>query len=886
MKHRYLVSAAVLCCVPQLAFAQETPPADGSEGGAIVVTGQRAQQERSIQAKRDAIGVIDVAAADEIGQLPDRNVAEVIEHLPGVGVAYDQGEGRYVSVRGVPSALNGYTLDGLEIGNPDGTTRALPLDVVSGQLLNRVEVAKVKTADQDGQGIGGTINLVTQTAFDYKKTFNVSINAQAGYQELNQKVPVRGDASVAARFGADEQFGLTLGVSYSDRDFVSEGFYPDDWRAVAGFARGGTPTNIKYTEYSLDRKRTGATGSFDWHPNDHQTFYVRGLYSKFIENEIRARYRLDFATQALVGDTPENPAIAPNGPFHLNPDGETGYVDGKATSADGKVAGSGPERREDLRLDYKVKTVMTGLVGGSTELDRLKLEYIGAYSHNEVLDRFPTWQFRCNPGTVDFDFSQKIYSATPRTECTPDQLQFRSYLFHHEAGTEDIWQGKFDATYDLGGDNFLKVGAKYRASDRDFDSSEDTWGRGGSNARFTMGQFGLGGPAVIVHPDDGDPGRSFVNSPTFNIPALKDFTAKNINGAYFVLDGPTSLANATLNDFVLSEDVSALYAMANFEFGALTVTPGLRWEHTKLHITGNELLGTTVTPTTRDNDYDDFLPTLVVRIRPSSKTVFRLAYSRSIGRPEYANLSPGAEIEVDDGTQPGLKTVSVSFGNPDLKPFRSDNLDATAEWYFARGGLLSVGVFAKFITNPIFTQSYVLFNTTFNGQQYETAAFSQPLNADKADIIGLEAQYQQQFDFLPGLLSGFGVSLNATVTGSQLRLPSGATGTFPGQSDYLYGAKLFYQKGIVQASIAYHNTGKQLISAGLLDSGVQDQFNDDLRRLDAKASFKILPYASVFFEAQNLTDEPTRQYQSNNTDWLIQNERYGRTFYAGVSAKF
>ncbi|MBC9034450.1 TonB-dependent receptor [Sphingomonas sp. JC676] len=886
MKHKYLVGAAVLCCIPYTAFAQDTANTTESED-AIIVTGQRAQQERSIEIKRDAIGVLDVAASDEIGQLPDRNVAEVVEHLPGVGVAYDQGEGRYVSVRGVPSALNGYTLDGLEIGNPDGNTRALPLDVVSGQLLNRVEIAKVKTADMDGQGIGGTLNLVTQTAFDYRDAFNVSVNAQAGYQELNKKVPVRGDASIAGRFGADEQFGVVLGVSYSNRDFVSEGFYPDDWRAVDGFARGGAPTNIKYTEYSLDRKRVGATGAFDWHPNDHQTFYVRGLYSKFIENEIRARYRLDFATQALVGDTLTDPEV--NNPnFHLNPDGETGFVTGTPTPANGVGSGSGPERREDLRLDYKVKTVLTGIVGGSTELDRLKLEYMGARSHNEVLDRFPTWQFRCNPGTVDFDFSHTIYSATPRTECTANQMQFRSYLFHHEAGTEGIWQGRFDATYDLGGDSFLKAGVKYRTSDRDFDSSEDTWARGGSNAtRFTMGQFGLDGPAVVVHPDNDDPSRGFVNGPTFNISALKDFTAQNIGGAFFVKDTPTSIANATLNDFDLTEDVAAAYAMANIKLGMVTVTPGVRFEHTSLHITGNQLQdGTTILPATRNSDYNDFLPTLIVRIEPSSQMVMRLAYSRSIGRPEYASLSPGGEITVDDGTQPGLQVVSVSFGNPDLKPFRSDNFDATAEWYFAKGGLLSFGAFAKFIKNPIFTQSYTLFNTTFNGQPYETASFSQPLNADKGKILGIEAQYQQQFDFLPGLLSGFGISLNATLTESNLDIPNGPKGTFPGQSDYLYGAKLFYQKGRVEASVAYHNTGKQLISAGLLDSGIQDQFNNDLRRLDAKASFKILPGARLFFEAQNLTDEPTRQYQSNNTDWLIQNERYGRTFYAGVSAKF
>jgi TonB-dependent receptor len=161
---------------------------------------------------------------------------------------------------------------------------------------------------------------------------------------------------------------------------------------------------------------------------------------------------------------------------------------------------------------------------------------------------------------------------------------------------------------------------------------------------------------------------------------------------------------------------------------------------------------------------------------------------------------------------------------------------------------------------------------------------SQPLNAVSADIIGVEAAFQQQFTFLPGFLSGFGIELNGTLVDSSLRLPSGRTSSFPQQSNFLYGAQLFYQRGPVEASVAYHNTGKSLIAAGGLD--YQDQYNDDLRRLDAKVSVEVLEGITVFAEGQNLTDEPTRQYQGGRTDWFIQNERYGRTFYGGVSARF
>jgi TonB-dependent receptor len=844
------------------AHAQTAPIADAAaEAQDIVVTGQRGSLQRAIELKRDAIGVTDVASADEIGRLPDRNVSEVIEHLPGVGVTYDQGEGRYVAIRGVPSNLNNYTLNGIEIGNPDGTTRSLPLDIISGQLLNRVEVAKVKTADMDGQGIGGAINLVTQTAFDFRDKFTIAGSAKAGYQQLNHKVPVQADLSVATRFGADEQFGIVLGASYSDRDFVSEGFYPDNWKPVAGAARGGIPDDVKYTEYSLDRHRVGGIGSFDWRPNERQTFYIRGVYSKFIENEVRPRYRLDFTTT----------------PYTLNADGLTGFTNGVASSMTG-TPGSGPERREDLRLDYKAKWLATGMVGGSTDFGALKLDYEGAYSRNETLDKFPIWQFRCNPGRVTFDFSDKVFSATPDTECTANQLQFRQYTYQHQLNTEKIWQGRFDATYDLGGDSFVKVGAKYRATDRDFDQDNPTWVRASATAnRWTEGQYGVGGPAVCVYPNSADTSQCFSNGPTFDIPALQAFTAANLGGPLMPLDPVATLANNTLSDFQLSEKVAAGYAMANLKFGKVTVTPGIRYEHTALDITGYQLQnGTTITPAARSGSYDDFLPSLVVRIEPSSSTVFRLAYSTSLGRPEYSTLSPGGSIDTIN--------AQVSLGNPDLKPYRAQNLDATAEWYFARGGLLSVGVFAKFIRNPIFSKATVLTNTTYNGIAYPTLTITQPFNAADGDIVGIEAQYQQQFTFLPGLLSGLGMQLTGTLTSSTLTLPDGRSSTFPSQSKYLYGAEIFYQKGLVEASIAYHNTGKALLAIG--SPSYNDQYNDDLRRLDAKVSVGIVDGVRVFAEAQNLTDEPTRQYQAGNPDWLIQNERYGRTFYAGVSAKF
>lgn len=857
MKTLLLATAAL----PALALTAHAQEAEGEE---VVVTGQRAQQERAIEIKRSAVGIIDVAAADEIGRLPDRNVAEVVERLPGLGVTYDQGEGRYVAIRGIPSDLNNYTFGGVEIGNPDGQSRALPLDIVSGQLLNRVEVAKAKTADQDGQGIGGSINLVPQTAFDFGERFIVQGNAQAGYQELNDKVPVRGDLSVGGRFGASDEFGLLLGGSYSERTFTSYGVYPDDWRPVAGAPRGGMmPINIKHTDYSLKRERIAAAGSLDWRPGDDHQLYLRGIYSKFTEDEYRQRYRLDFATDALL------PTLT------FNADGTSGTQTGNT------------ERRQDLRLEYKEKSILAAMVGGSSRFGEVKLDYVVARVHNEVREPNQLWQFRCNPGAVDFDLGEKIFTALPRTECTAAQMGFRQYTEQFETGDEDIWQGKLDLTWNiaaLDAGNNVKLGAKYRTTDKSFDSRNDTWARGGNAAtRFTLGQFNLQGEPVRTYPDGDD--RVYLNSPTIGANAIRDWTKANLASAYFVRDTAASLANATLNDIFIEEDVWAAYAQATLKLGSATITPGLRYERTTSKVTGSRLQnGTTVVPVNEENSYSDWLPSLIIRIDAGDKYSFRIAYTRNLGRPNYSQLSPGGSLSYEDGNGNGTLEGSFSTGNPDLRPYRADSIDISAEYYFARGGLLSVGGFAKFIDNPIFTQNNLLLNTSFAGLGFERLSTSQPMNAESAKLIGAEAAFQIQFTFLPGFLSGFGIEMNGTLVSSTLTLPNGRSSTFPSQSEFLYGAQLFYQAGPVEASIAYHNTGASLIAVG--GFAYQDQYNDDLRRLDAKVRFKVTDNIAVFAEAQNLTDEPTRQYQGDRTDWFIQQERYGRTFWGGVSAKF
>ncbi|HEY8615126.1 TonB-dependent receptor [Phenylobacterium sp.] len=830
-------------------------PVLAQEVDELVVTGQRLSQQRAIEVKREAVGVVDAISADEIGRLADKNIAENLERLPGVGLAYDQGEGRYVSIRGTPSALNNVTLNGVEVGNPDGDSRALPLDVVSGQLLGRIEVVKAVTPDRDAQGIGGTINLISQSPFDLGQDRFARASVQVGYQEFNEKTPVQGDATIGAVFG-EGRWGVLVGVNGSSRDYRSDGLYPDDWRTVPGVARGGLPTNIKTTNYRLKRERIGAAGALEFRPTEEDRFYLRGLYSRFTEDEYRQRWRLDFAAN-LANVT-------------LNADGATGVA-------------RNVDARQDLRLEYKEKSISSYSFGGVHERGPWSASYDLSYGFNELVEPNQLWQFRATSAnlTVDFDMRPLLYTAEPRN-ASASLLGFRQHTVQDESGEETNIAGRLDLKreLDIGVDSYLKFGLKVRDTDKAFDGRTDLYERAGAGPnRFTLADFGLQGPVMEV--DTGE--YVYLNRFTIDADAIREFTAQNLPGPRFVRNTATSLSNDTLNDYDLNERVTAGYVMADVDFGGWRLIGGWRVEHTRVEVDGFRLSGGSVTPQSQDGDYTNFLPNLHLRFEPREDVILRLAYTRTLGRPQYPQLKPGGNLiftQLNNGTFEG----ELAEGNADLQPYLSDNFDASAEWYFAPGGILSAGAFLKRIEDPIFNFEDTLTGVTLEGRTYSRLEYIQPRNADRGEIKGVELQYQQQFEFLPGFWSGFGASANVTWTDSSLTTPDRGKLPFPAQSDLLWGAQLFYQAGRLEAAVSWHHTGKAVQTIGA--NADADTYDDDYERLDAKASYQLTDKVEVFVDLQNLNDEVLREYQGGHRDWLTNYERYGRTYYVGVSARW
>ncbi|MDZ4370274.1 MAG: TonB-dependent receptor [Phenylobacterium sp.] len=825
----------------------------------LVVTGQRASQQKAIAAKRDATAVIDAISADELGRLADKNVAENLERLPGVGLFYDQGEGRYVSIRGIDASLNNVTLNGVQLGNPDGLASEprVPLDVVGGQLLSRLEVVKVVTPDMDAQGIGGTVNLVTQSPFDFNQDVFARGSVQIGYQEaFKGSNPVQGDATIGGVFG-DGRWGAMVGVSASTRNFRSAGFFPDDWRAVPGSARGGLPTTIKFTNYQIKRERLGVSGALEFRPGDDDKFYLRGLYSKFTEDEYRQRFRADF------GSNLNN--------LTFNADGFTGVA-------------RNVDVRQDLRIEQKEKSFFSTSLGGEHTRDAWVFDYDLSYGYNEVVEPNQLWQFRSVTAntTVDFDMQPLLFTAEPR-DLALSNLGFRQHQRQDEVGNETSYALRANARRDVdwGDGGYVKFGAKVRDEDKKFDGRTDVWDRAGAGPnRFTLADFDLHGPDQFLNFGD----RTYVNRYVIDEAAMVAFTNANLSGPRFVQNVASSLNNATVNDYGMNQRIYAGYGMADVRFGDLRVIGGVRVERTEVDVNGFRLISTdrTIVAASDSSSYTDILPNLQFRFEPREDVVLRAAYSRTLGRPNFGQLKISGTLTFTP-VAGGLFEGELSAGNVDLKPYVSDNFDATAEWYFAPGGLISVGAFHKRISDPIYGFEETLTNITLEGRTYSRLEFSQPRNADKGQITGVEFAFQQQFTFLPGFWRGFGVAANLTLVDSQVDTFDRRT-TFPQQSDVLYGGQIFYQQGPVEAALSYHHTGKNLASLG--STAALDTTNDDYERLDAKGSYAINERVDVFAEVQNITDTKLRQYNGPRRDWITNYERLRRTFYVGVSARW
>lgn len=873
---KWLLACTALSLTASAAWAQasDTPSADSPSTDSngtleeLVVKGTQLSRKRAIEEKKDAIRVSDVLGTDELGQLPDKNVGESLNRLPGVSMLVEKGEGRYVQIRGINPALNNVTINGVSMGSPEaeGGGRQAPLDIISGGVLGAVQVVKTPTPDMDAQGIGGTVNVETKMPFDREDDLYGYASARYGFEGVSPEKqayaghdPYALDGTLSGKL-ADGTIGWLLGANYSNRAYIATGIYQDDW--TQGDNGLTLPVEVKNNYYVIGRERINLNGALEFRPDSMSKYYVRGFYAKWNEYQHRNRYQQSL-TEDLMSD-------------------------------DGLSGTDGLERvSPNIRLEHAHKTLFSATLGGENMFDDFTLSYLVQTNQNKLDEPNDSWEFRSG---TDFGPNSWVVNPDGVVTITPDAsapdrqdaslIDFRRVGFTESSMDEDGYTGQVDLKWDYDATTSFKTGAKFTRTERDRDYSQERWNAGadqltlGTSESFTKGAF------------MNSVGKYDVPNIWMDIDAMNDFFADPANAGYFELDDDNSFVEEYSSDYSLSENVYAGYVMGTTQMGIAEIIGGLRMEATDISSSGYLLEDGEAQTVDGSSNYINWLPALLVNIRPDDAVVLRGAVTRALGRPDYDSIAPRSSYSEETGFG------DLSIGNPDLKARTSWNFDLSAEWYPNDLTLFSAALFYKDISNELVGTSErytdpadieAALEREGLGGAVDTADLTElnihtTINAGSSTLKGIELNAQTQFSFLPGLLSGLGASASATFLDGSTKLDDEKLPLLE-QPKTTYAFTLFYQRGGVDASMSYSYNANYLTDVNL-DDHTQDLNQGKFGRLDAKVSYEVRQGLKLFVEGVNLNNEPTSEFMGGNKSWNTEYEYVGRTVYIGASFGF
>ncbi|MBA4137347.1 MAG: hypothetical protein C0518_08545 [Opitutus sp.] len=795
------------------------------------VEGTREGQARALQQKRAADNIMDAVSADAVGKFPDGNAAEALRRVPGVSLEIDQGEGRFVVVRGIDAALNNVTLNGQSIGSPaEQGRRGLAMDSVPADLISRLEVVKAVTPDLDGNAIGGSINIVTQSPFDRDEAFLIG-SLSKGYNDFAGRWGWHGASATYGRvLDANKRWGVIGGVSYSFKEFASQTSDQVNYTSINGFF---TPDTQESFDYHVERERLGANVGLEFRPSADHQLYVRVNHNEFTDEEGRQKTGYNFRLGTLTNQTATS-----------------------GTNSQGRAT-------KEFR-DYRQHGIIDAAsVGGKHQLaSDYQLEWqAGVSTGQRKTPRRVDWEFRSAAGAFPNSYNLAagdIPIITPNAAFyDPASYPFRRVRYRTDDEQEDVTTLQADLRRDMmlgSRPGYWKVGAKLLNSDKTQDRNNTNYVLASGSANlFTLAATGLAGAEPANFMD----GR-YRFGPTINIGNLQQYFRDNPNR--FVLDANSTANDSANADFDGTEEVLAGYAMASVQMTPQsTLLGGLRVERTSSNFAAFENRNGTRTRLDVEHSYTQVLPGLHYTLRPTDRLALRAAWTNTYGRTNYTDLAPRNVLDdIDLGG--GVFQGSLSGGNPGLKPYESMNFDFSAEYYLKNAGILAVGVFHKVIENPVYNNRYTLNNTTYNGRNYSTLSISRPENADKGHITGVEFNYQQFFNRLPAPFDGLGVNLNYTITDSSATIP-GRAGEVPffKQSDEVGNIALVYEKYGIEARVAYAFNSEYLSSVGV--NADEDAYLDERKVIDAKISYRIHPRVRIFAEFLNIDSEPLKEFQ-------------------------
>ena len=810
----------------------------------FIITGSAVGSARAINQQRAANTLTNIVAADEIGRFPDQNAAESLQRLPGVSLYRDQGEGRFINLRGLNYIYTGVTLNGSSLASPELGDRAIALDLVPSDSLASLEVTKVPTPDMEAEGLGGNVNIRTKSAFDSTGR-NVNLSAQTIYTRLTEDFGLKGNAT-ASDILMDGKLGVLGSVTWQERNFGSHN-YEEDGYSLRSSGVGGPSfyalDNLAFRDYVITRERYGASGAIEYRPDSFTKFYVNGAYNRFTDTEDRHLLYLPFARGAVT-----------------------------AISANSLTVTGLSRPRRDIRIREKDQELRALSAGFEKRVGAWTFDAKTAWS--EGIERRPgelTVRLRRNTADTGLRYTfNSLYDVSveqtagasitdPANYTTIDRIQLNV-----EKGTDTESSFALNARYDLenASQAYIKAGAVIRTKEKE--SRVDST-RFAAPATFNFAA--LAGPLNPAY-------RYGPRLPRIN----HDSVLRDFYGNFSAFTPTLQVADSLLEDWNSTEDVLAGYIMTSATWGKTNMMAGVRVERTDFETKGNGLRGAVISATSATRDYNHMLPGVHLRHDFSRNLVARVSYSGSIRRPSFAESA--IFRNVDD------VSTTVTAGNPNLKALEARSWDASLEYYLPSLGMVSAAVFQKDIEN--FSYAYNVLGGDAAFPTYNLVTFA---NGSKGKVSGLELAYQQQLRMLPAPFDGLAFMANLTFADSSAEYPTrpGEKLAFIGQSDLTGNVALTYEKNKFFARLALNWRDAHLREDEPIGANIDDdRYIDDFYQLDLSASYRFKKNWEIYGEMINLTNQPFRVYFNSSNGQgrrFVQFEEYDVTLNLGVRWK-
>jgi len=888
----------------------------------VIVTGFRQSLEAAADLKRYTANVTDSIVAEDIGKMPDLNLAESLQRVPGVAITREGGEGRNITVRGLGPDFTRVTLNGMEVpastGGLDSSGgvnrgRSFDFNIFGSELFNRITINKSGVAHIEEGGLAATVELYSHKPLDNPGR-KILLSGQGAYNLDTDELDPRFTGLFSQTF-ADDTIGVLVAYTESQRTVQQDGFGTVRW--TSPFSNGnswagtdadvvinGTPNpGANYPGEAFDSTQTL---DYMWHPrlprmdsfnrDQDRSGYLASLQYRPVDN---LTLSLDVVGSNLEADVESYNYFAQfrNLQDSITPREVTLDNDGRLI-----VAGTydGVQPRSESRGQFSETDFLQTVLSADwdiTDTITVKAMYGNATSEHEED------QYRFNITAIEghsFDYSFLNDSDIAEMSYGFDILDPANYDWSGPTLRRDKVDREndtFKVDVEFNGDtSLIRTGFIWntrQVDSRRFDpiNINDNLAPVSAENSRRLSQV-VDNFADVLDTPSGYPKDWLVSD--------FDGSIREYNAGQFAFNPDDS------STFDVEEKTLGGYIEAEIETELLgrpfILNAGLRVVKTELESNGVASDGEGgYLPTKFEQDYTEYLPSTNIVWEFYDDVLFRLSMGRNISRPGLGSLA--GSVSVTPINQ------NVGIGNPDLEPLRAESIDAGIEWYFQEGGLLSLTYFRKdiesFITGetlenqslpadvrnvvaalPQYDPGSPLYDPSLISPDADSWNISTDVNGEGAELDGYEIGYQQNFDFLP--IQGFGAFANFTHVESEAEFGNGVVGSLEGLSEDSYNWGVFYETDLLGIRFVV-NDRDDYVTDQTGSNGNASHATTGPTRLDMSAFWNVTDYLQLTVEAYNLTNEEERLYTTGPTgdlDLVRELNSTGTEVLVGLRATF